>query len=728
VNFLLRPKMSSKLIMSCLVLGLLPIGLLGAVIWSSSFEIYNSVGREVAVAAKHIADKIDRNMFERYGDVQAFGMNHAIQDKSNWYSKEESNPIVSAMNRNVELYGVYYLTLLVDTEGKLIAVNSQDSNGNPLNTKSLYDKSFAKDPWFQKTAAGDFYASEDGNFTGTVVEHFVTDPLVKAIYEDDGLAMRFAAPVLGKDGKPIAYWCNVAKFSTVEGIIWDSYSSLKQKGKGLTEITLLDNQGHVIVDCDPSYLKTDGIERDVNVIGKVNLANMNVEAAQRVVNGESGFIPYSYHARKEIQQVAGFTPLKGACGFPGMDYRILVRMPADEAYAAANTPIFVWAIGMGICLVVIPITSFLLARSFVRPIRSTIAMLRDIAEGEGDLTKRLDESRNDEIGEMAKWFNAFVGQLQSLISEIASKSVELADGSNQMVKTATSLTAGAESSKLRSAGVSSAAEQMSANIHQISGATTQMSRGMNSVAAAIDEMTTTIGEIARHAESSASVADQATQLTEKSNSNVSQLGVAANEIGKVIEVIEDIAEQTNLLALNATIEAARAGEAGKGFAVVANEVKELAKQTSAATEDIRRRIEHIQATSSETVESISQVSEVIKNVNELSRTIAAAVEEQSITTKQISQDVAESAAAAESVARSVDESVSASTDISNNICEVDRVLTETAEGATDSQRSGTHLAELSNVLRKYVSRFKTATVIEAGNSQAINENLVDSVV
>ncbi|CAE7497075.1 pctC, partial [Symbiodinium sp. CCMP2456] len=232
-----------------------------------------------------------------------------------------------------------------------------------------------------------------------------------------------------------------------------------------------------------------------------------------------------------------------------------------------------------------------------------------------------------------------------------------------------------------------------------------MSTGINSVVAAIDEMTTTISEIAKHAETSAGVADKATRIADDSNNKISHLGTAADEIGRVIEVIEDIAEQTNLLALNATIEAARAGEAGKGFAVVATEVKELAKQTSSATDDIRKRIEHIQSSTQDAVSSISEISEVVNSVNELARTIASAVEEQSITTKQISQDIAETASAAEVVSRGVDESATASSEITQNICEVDRVLSETVQGAEMSQQSGEELARLADSLKKVVSRF-----------------------
>jgi methyl-accepting chemotaxis protein len=234
-----------------------------------------------------------------------------------------------------------------------------------------------------------------------------------------------------------------------------------------------------------------------------------------------------------------------------------------------------------------------------------------------------------------------------------------------------------------------------------------MSQTIRAVAASVEEMNQTIREIARNAEKSAAVAGQAATLVEVSNEKISTLGNSANEIGRVIEVIQDIAEQTNLLALNATIEAARAGEAGKGFAVVATEVKELAKQTAAATDDIRSRIEAIQASTTDAVESIREISEVINNVNEVSRTIASAVEEQSITTRQISDNVSTTANAAETVARGVSETAVASREITENITKVDSVLLQTAEGADESRNAGIRLSELASEMTEMIGKFRT---------------------
>jgi methyl-accepting chemotaxis protein len=171
-------------------------------------------------------------------------------------------------------------------------------------------------------------------------------------------------------------------------------------------------------------------------------------------------------------------------------------------------------------------------------------------------------------------------------------------------------------------------------------------------------------------------------------------------------VIQDIAEQTNLLALNATIEAARAGEAGKGFAVVATEVKELARQTASATEDIRRRIEAIQGSTGQAVKSMGGIGDVIRQVNELSRTIASAVEEQSITTKEIARNIAQSSSAAQAVAQGVSESARASQEITRIIVGVDQAARNAVEGAAQTESTGSGLSSVAEELKTLLNQFR----------------------
>ncbi len=350
--------------------------------------------------------------------------------------------------------------------------------------------------------------------------------------------------------------------------------------------------------------------------------------------------------------------------------------------------------------------AFVITKGITKPVNQVVANLRDIAEGEGDLTKRLEVTGKDEIGALAHWFNTFLNKLQTTVSKVATNAQTLSGASQELSSTAAQLASGAEETTKESATVAAAAEQMSANMRNISASTEEMSTNVRVVASSIEELTSSIGEVAKSAEQAASVADNAASLANVSNQKIDELGSAANEIGKVIEVIQDIAEQTNLLALNATIEAARAGEAGKGFAVVATEVKELAKQTATATEDIRQRIESIQGCTNHTVHAIGEISEVIKKVNEVSRVIASAVEEQSITTKEIARNVAQTAQAADTVSKGVAESATASQEITRTIVSVDQAARQSSQGAALTQRAGQNLSSLSSDLQSLMGQFK----------------------
>jgi methyl-accepting chemotaxis protein len=212
------------------------------------------------------------------------------------------------------------------------------------------------------------------------------------------------------------------------------------------------------------------------------------------------------------------------------------------------------------------------------------------------------------------------------------------------------------------------------------------------VAASAEEMQTSIREISKAANESATVARNAVSAAESANTTVHRLGDSSAGIGKVIKVITSIAQQTNLLALNATIEAARAGEAGKGFAVVANEVKELAKETARATEDIGQKIEAIQHDTRSAVEAIAQIGNIIREVNDISNNIAAAVEEQTVTTNEISRNVTEAA--------------SGTTDIASNIAGVATAAQDTTRGAADTQTAARALSQMAAELQTLVGRFR----------------------
>jgi len=267
---------------------------------------------------------------------------------------------------------------------------------------------------------------------------------------------------------------------------------------------------------------------------------------------------------------------------------------------------------------------------------------------------------------------------------------------NKTIKTvsdnAQALASASEELTTVSQQMSSNSEETATQSNVVAAASEQVSRNVATVAASAEEMSASIKEIAKNANDAAKVATEAVKAASETNKTVAKLGESSIEIGKVIKVITSIAQQTNLLALNATIEAARAGEAGKGFAVVANEVKELAKQTAAATEDISQKIEAIQGDTKGAVVAIDQISKIINQINDIQNTIASAVEEQTVTTNEI--------------ARNATEAAKGSTEISKNITNVSEAAKNTTEGANNTLSAATELSKLAADLKRVVDLAK----------------------
>jgi methyl-accepting chemotaxis protein len=261
---------------------------------------------------------------------------------------------------------------------------------------------------------------------------------------------------------------------------------------------------------------------------------------------------------------------------------------------------------------------------------------------------------------------------------------------NDATQIAEGVASAAEELNATAQQMSANAEETSAQANVVTTGAEQVNKNLQTVATGSEEMGVSIREIAKNAHESAKIATGAVRVAEETTQIVGKLGDSSTEIGQVIKVITSIAQQTNLLALNATIEAARAGEAGKGFAVVANEVKELAKQTAKATEDISRKIEAIQADTKNAVGAIGQISGVIKQVNDISNTIATAVEEQNATTNEM--------------ARNVSEAARGSSEISTNIAGVAEAAKSTTNGAADSLKAAQSLAKMSSELRELVQK------------------------
>ncbi|MBL8229976.1 MAG: GAF domain-containing protein [Bryobacterales bacterium] len=296
----------------------------------------------------------------------------------------------------------------------------------------------------------------------------------------------------------------------------------------------------------------------------------------------------------------------------------------------------------------------------------------------GDLTKEITVSGTDAIGQMGVALDGFFRNLAQSLTQIAQNAQALGASSEELTAI--------------SQQMSENSNETSTQANVVSAASEQVSRNLGIVATGSEEMLTSIREISKNSNEAARIAKHAVGVADSTNQTISKLGDSSVEIGKVIKVITSIAQQTNLLALNATIEAARAGEAGKGFAVVANEVKELAKETAKATEEISQKIEAIQGDTKGAVKAIGDISSVINQINDISNMIASAVEEQTATTNEIGRNLSEAAKGATEIARS--------------ITGVATAAQNTTQGATDTQSAARALSEMASGLQQLVGAFK----------------------
>ncbi|MGD9849791.1 MAG: methyl-accepting chemotaxis protein [Nitrospirales bacterium] len=634
---------ATKLVVLFAIFGIVPMATVAYLGNSATGEMEKAAGQRVQNVATNIADKIDRNLFERYGDPQSFGLNKIVGERYHWYSKE-NNAIAQAMNQYVTTSGIYYLTILVDPVGDVMAVNNKDGKGNPIDTTAIYSKKYSDAPWFKALEAKEFTTKQPftapGNdtSTGTIIEDLHVDEDVKSVYPgDDGLTLGFSAPVY-IDGDLIGYWSNRVKFSLVEEIVQTAYQELKASGFPGTEITVLGDKGQVIVDYDPSAQGKEEVSHNLeNILFKLNLAEKGLEAAQEAVAGKTGNM-VSTHVRKGIEQFAGYTHLKGALGYPGMNWSVMVRIPKVEAAAAAiafNRSLTMTAI---ICIALIVIIGLWVGRRGA----NSLIQVSEVAQraAEGDLSKRVRVTSNDELGVMGKAMNAMLDNLVKVVSEVRQAAEHVSTASSE-------ITQGNEDLSQRTSAQAGALEETSASM---------------------EEMTSTIKQNADNAKqanqlavAAREVAEKGGAVTDKAVGAMDEINKSSKKIADIINVIDEIAFQTNLLALNAAVEAARAGEQGRGFAVVASEVRNLAQRSATAAKEIKALInESVQKvgdgselvnrsgqTLEEIVNSVKRVTDIIAEISAASQEQAAGIDQVNKAVMQMDQGTQQNAALVE---------------------------------------------------------------------------------
>ena len=388
-------------------------------------------------------------------------------------------------------------------------------------------------------------------------------------------------------------------------------------------------------------------------------------------------------------------------------------LTASAEKVKAGTSWMVIVVG-SVCLAgVIGAVALMLGLMVIRPIASITAELRDTAEGEGDLTRRLNLKRSDEIGMLARWFDTFVAKLNRIIVDIGANSETVTSSSFEVLSASEQMQDESDSLKAKADAVNMASEEMNMAMTSVAAASEQASTNIGFVADAAASMREALDGVVTECNRAQAASHSATAQVRSATEKVSQLGEAAKEISNVSQVITDIADQTNLLALNATIEAARAGEAGKGFAVVANEIKDLAHQTQLATQQIKSRIEGIQHSTDDTVNEVGLIAGVIEDVDAIMSSIASSMAEQSVQASEVAQNIEQASYGISEVNQNVAQSSQVSAKIAGDMQEVAAVASEMSKRSAWMRESAEGLSDLSSQLKSMISVFKVS-VEDAG--------------
>ena len=348
---------------------------------------------------------------------------------------------------------------------------------------------------------------------------------------------------------------------------------------------------------------------------------------------------------------------------------------ADAASRRAGQAMLM--VGVAAVLLGVVLAVFLI-RSITRPLAALNHRLAEIADGDGDLTQRITDPARDEVAQAAGGFNRFADRMQRLVSEVAAAAGRVSAAADELGTVSGQLAGGAEETSSQAGVVSASAEEVSAIV--------------STMAASAEEMSASIAEISRSANQATRVVETGVEASAAANTTIARLGASSDQIQSVVQLITAIAQQTNLLALNATIEAARAGEAGKGFAVVAGEVKDLAQQTAAATQDIARQVDEIRTGSGDAVTAIERIGQVVAEINDTQLTIASAIEEQTATTSEMSRNVADTAIGAGEIAA--------------NIHGVAQTAQQTSVAAQTTRTTADSLNSAATDLQRLVSSFR----------------------
>jgi methyl-accepting chemotaxis protein len=642
--------LGAKLMAVCVWMGILPVIITGFLSFGKSQDtLLRMTGQSLRLMAENMARELDRNLYDRYRDLLMF--------TSHPQALEGMDSVTLLLDRLVKDSPYYELMLVTDEQGVIIGCNSHTSKGDPVDTQKVLQRRVNTEDWFVHCSKASPQSGEV--YLGELTE----DPLVAAATKTRGLSLNFATPIFDASGNLLRVWSSRISWPLVIDPVVDDIKKLGRNQGRTWQVNVISKEGIALEDPEPSALLA------------LNLGQTNLKAAKELIAGRNGW-NIEPNTRSHFPQLNGYAVTKGHDRFPGFGWGVMVRQYAAEAAQEANA-LRSFTLWVG-CVAGILISglAWWVGRSIARPMQTAVETLEKVAEG--DLTQRLRVRSHDEVGRLSKALNRVVESFSRAIRGIDHRAVILAKAASDLSQVSRQL--------------SDDADQTSSQANTASDAGGKVSLSVQNVAGATEQMAACLREISKNSGDAASVSVDAAREADKTTATMFKLQKSTEKIGEVISLINNVAQQTNLLALNASIEAARAGEAGQGFVVVANEVKELAKQTSEATDEIVEMIQTIQTDSESARYDIGRIADVIHQIRDFQNSIASAVEEESATTDEVSKNIAGTAHAAAEIARNV-------TGLAQN-------ATRTKSRAADVEDASAELARLSSELRNLVRQFQ----------------------
>lgn len=662
---MIRVTLRFKLLSVGIAAALIPILIVGLFAVNKTSRALETISiNQSGTLAKNIAETIDIILKEEIKIARTLAVNDQVvlaATRVKMFGHDKASiPVINVygyLNAAMKRIGEdYECIFVVDDSGQIYA----DGSG-----KGLYKPHTMSDQTYFKQAI------QGNNYVGSLSKSPVTDQFIFPV----------AVPVYSS-GNEIAGGLVIY---LKENFIAERINQVKIGETGYP--FMIDRSG--LVQVHPQK----------EMVSQVNLNDITEmdNVTQRMLAGETGTDLFLYKGENHI---AGFAPV------PTSGWCIATSQSIREASATAISIRDTMMIVILISLIGTIIVMFCLARSILLPIKAAVSGLRDIAEGEGDLTMRLNMKHRDEVGELAHWFNTFIEKLQGIVRQLSSNSIQLEQSAEDLLIISTQVSRNADNASEQASGVTASAEQMSLRMSDVASAMDEASQNTTIIASASEEMSVTISEISRNAEKGRVISENAAERTAQASEEMSLLNDAAQEIGKVTQAITEISEQTNLLALNATIEAARAGDAGKGFAVVANEIKELSKQTAVATQDIKNQIGKMQDATLSTSSSMDEITTIINDTKDIVSTIAGAVEEQHATTQEIANNITQTSRVIADTNEHISHSSKESETISTLIHQVTVATSEISNTSAQVKISTDELKQVATNQSQIVGRFK----------------------